>query len=107
MLYPDFVLQEFSFEVEILPACAESSITQLTAITFSPLNRNQISTVDFAGFFTHDLDGQYSNYCGLIEYVFDASGPAQTYLNYDGSTSLTFEPLLTDAPGLFTHTLRV
>ena len=65
------------------------------------------SDVNFAGFFTHKMNGDYNNYCGLLKYVLNASVPAQTYLKYDGVTLLTFEPLTTHPPGVFTVNLEV
>ena len=53
------------------------------------------------------MHGDYSNYCGPLSYVFDASGPAQTYLKYDGGTLLTFAPLSTHAADVYSHNLRV
>ena len=63
--------------------------------------------MDFTGFFTHTMDGDYSNYCGPLNYVFDASIPIQNYLKYNGGTLITFEPLTIHAAGVFNHNLRV
>ena len=66
------------------------------------------SYVDFAGHFTFDLQGEYNSFCGDLEYVLDPSGaPVQTYLTYDGSTTLEFAPTETDPTGVHSHTLRV
>ena len=56
-------------------------------------------TLDFTGYFTYQYDGVYGNYCGDLEYELDLTGPAQTYLTYDGGYLLTLAPLASHADG--------
>ena len=67
-----------------------------------------IATVDFTGYYTFDLEGMYSSYCGQLEYFLDpTSSPSQTYLTYDGAYLLTLAPLDGQhSDGTFQHVLR-
>ena len=51
------------------------------------------------------MEGDYSSYCGSLNYVLNATIPVQTYLKYDGATLLTFEPLEEHAAGNYTVVL--
>ena len=83
-LYPDFVRQDLSYNLEIVPDCATSLISDSgSLIQFSPLETGLTSEVSFNGFYSHEYAGLYSDYCGPLEYVLDPAGLAQSYLTLE------------------------
>ena len=75
-IYPDFVMQELTFDVEIVPDCLNSVFSMIQPITFDPIYRNLVDSLDVTGHITFDLEGAYESFCGGLEYELDPSGPS-------------------------------
>mgnify|MGYP007058512483 CR=1 FL=1 len=102
--YPDFVQSEKSFDLHVFPDCEKSFIEQLNGITFDPLVAGLTSTVDFAGFFSHDYYGYHNDYCGPLAYSLDPSPCDHFCLS---GTVLTLDSESNHAGGVFSHNFKV
>ena len=79
-------------------------IQELEVISFDPLVAGLTNTVDFDGFFSHDLDGAFFDYCGPLSYEL-APDPCDHFCL--SGTILTLDTESSHAGGVFSHTLKV
>ena len=76
----------------------------MKAIEIDPLNAGLSSTLDFDGFYSHDLDGIYNNYCGPLDFSLIPDPCDALCLT---GTVLTLDSPSSHVGGIFGHSLKI